>query len=93
MTIKKELSKVDRINKEKRRLKRIFKDIEGNKQKVVEGLLDDAAFMRVTLIDIKKDISVSGVIDELQQGDYTIIREHPNVKVYNTYGTEIYYID
>lgn len=83
MSIKKELSKVDRISKEKRRLKKTFKDIEENKRKVVEGLLDDSAFMRVTLIDIK-NICKSGTTDELQQGEYTIIREHPNVKVYNT---------
>lgn len=84
MTTKKELTKVEKISKEKRRIKRIFRDIEENKLKIVEGLFDEASFMRVTLIELKAGINDDGVTDVLQQGDYKVLREHPNVKIYHT---------
>jgi predicted transcriptional regulator len=72
------------IKAEIRKFKKIFKEVEAKKQKVAEGLIEEAAFMRVTLKELKDDINDKGVVDEMQQGDYTILREHPAVKVYNT---------
>lgn len=84
MTTKKELTKEEKIKKEENRLKRIFKDIDEKKKKVAEGLISESAFMRITLQELKEQINEFGTIDEMCQGDYTIIREHPAVKIYNT---------
>ncbi|GAA5417972.1 hypothetical protein Pryu01_03050 [Paraliobacillus ryukyuensis] len=82
---RKKLSEKDkRINKEIERLKRILEDLSQDKQDIAEGLINEAAFMRVTLEDLKKDINENGAIDEMPQGDYSIMRESPSVKTYNT---------
>lgn len=82
---KKELTpKEKEIKKEISRLNRIFKDLEKNKKSVAEGLVQEAAFMRVTLRELKDDINSNGAIDEMQQGEYSILRESPTVKTYNT---------
>lgn len=81
---KKELSKVEKIKKEIQRLNRIFKDIDDKKKKTVEGLISESAFMRITLEELKENINTYGVIDEMQQGEYSILRESPYVKTYNT---------
>lgn len=77
-------TKEDRIKVEIRKYKRIFKEVDDKRKKVAEGLYEEAAFMKVTLQDLKVLIDKDGVIDEMQQGDYKILREHPAVKVYNT---------
>jgi regulator of replication initiation timing len=77
-------SKDKEMKKEQNRLKRIFKDLEKNKKESAAGLIQEAAFMRVTLHELKDDINTNGVIDEMPQGDYTIMRESAAVKTYNT---------
>ena len=53
-------------------------------KKTVEGLIKEAAFMRITLEELRDSINKYGVIDEMCQGEYTILRESPYVKTYNT---------
>lgn len=66
------------------RLTRIFKEIEKNKRLTTKGLIEEAAFMKATLKELKASIDESGPIDEMQQGEYSILREHPALKAYNT---------
>lgn len=84
MARKKELTKDEKIKKEIKRLKDIFKEVDAKKQKTVEGLIQESAFMRVTLEELRDAINENGVIDEMQQGEYSILRESPYVKTYNT---------
>ncbi|MBN2796222.1 MAG: hypothetical protein JXR88_12500 [Clostridia bacterium] len=80
----KEKTKEELVKAEIRKYKRIFKDVDEKKKKVAEGLFEEAAFMKITLKELKERIDDEGVIDEMQQGEYSILREHPAVKVYNT---------
>lgn len=66
------------------RLTRIFKEIEKNKRLTTKGLIEEAAYMKATLKELKASIDESGPIDEMQQGEYSILREHPALKAYNT---------
>lgn len=84
MTTKKVLPIERQIKKEIKRLNDIFQDLDENKKKAAEGLIQEAAFMRSTLAELKNDINNNGPIDEMEQGDYTILRESPAVKTYNT---------
>ena len=84
MAKKKMTEKDKQIKKEIERLRTIFKDIDENKKSTSEGLIEEAAFMRVTLQELKKLIDESGPIDVMPQGDYSILREHPAVKIYTT---------
>lgn len=81
---KKEITKDEIIKKEITRLTKLYKNIEGNKKEVANGVIQEAAFMRATLGELKVMIDASGPIDEMPQGEYSILREHPAVKIYNT---------
>ncbi|WML38695.1 hypothetical protein RCG19_16020 [Neobacillus sp. OS1-2] len=72
------------IKKEIKRLTELFKNLEENKKSAVEGLIQEAAFMRVTLAELKEDINTKGPIDEMEQGVYTILRASPSVTTYNS---------
>lgn len=76
--------KEQRIEEEKDRLRNILGDLSQEKMDIAEGLIDEVAFMRATLKDLKDDINANGAIDEMPQGDYSILRESPSVKTYNT---------
>ena len=84
MASKKELTKDDKIKKEVNRLNKILKEVDEKKKKTVEGLIKEAAFMRITLEELRDCINENGVIDEMCQGEYTNLRESPYVKTYNT---------
>jgi hypothetical protein len=84
MARKKKLSKDERITKEVERLNNILKDLPQDKINIADGLVNEAAFMRVTLEDLKEDINKNGAVDEMPQGSYSIMRESPSVKIYNT---------
>lgn len=84
MASKRDLTKEEKIKREKQRLERIYKDLDGKKKEVVEGLIQEAAYMRATLEELREMIDEAGPIDEMPQGKYSILREHPAVKTYNT---------
>ena len=42
------------VNNEITRLTRLFKDIEANRRLTAKGLIEEAAFMRITLQELKK---------------------------------------
>ena len=84
LSSKKEVDKETLVNREIRRLTDLFKDIERNKRLTAKGLIEEAAFMKVTLHELKKLIDENGPIDEMPQGEYSILRESPALKSYNT---------
>ena len=80
-------TKVDKdtlVKREINRLTDLFKDIDRNKRLTAKGLIEEAAYMRITLKELKKEIDKNGPIDEMPQGEYSILREHPALKSYNT---------
>ena len=86
MTIKKELTKDERIMKEEKRLKRIYKNINKDKKAIIDGLIQRAAYMRITLEDYEKDINEKGYIEMFTQSEKTdpYERERPVARLYNT---------
>lgn len=80
-------TKIDKnvlVNREISRLTNLYKDIEKNRRLSSKGLIEEAAFMRATLAELKESINENGPIDEMSQGEYSILREHPALKSYNT---------
>ena len=84
MSKKKKVSKDILIKREVARLTNLFKDIERVRRLSTNGLIEEAAFMKATLLELKKEIDKAGPIDERPQGEYSILREHPALKSYNT---------
>lgn len=76
--------KEKRIKKEKTRLKRIFKELTGDKKKLAEGLISQAAFMLVTLEELQEIMNTDGPVELFEQGTQRMLREHPAAKTYNT---------
>lgn len=79
-----EAAKKRRINIEVKRLKEIFEVVDEDQRGVVEGLIDEVAFMKITLENLRSVINKDGVIDVMPQGDYSIRRQSPEVQTYNT---------
>lgn len=77
-------AKARMVKAEKKRLNVLLADLAEDKKKAAEGLIDESSFMRATLKQLREYIDANGVIDEMQQGDYSILRESPAVRTYNT---------
>ena len=73
------------IKKEINRLKKLFKDLEENKKKLAKSLIENAAFMSITLEYLKKDIVKYGVKETYVNGrDQYGFKESIESKTYNT---------
>lgn len=72
------------IKKEITRLTNLYKEVERVKRLTAKNLIEEAAFMKATLKELKEAIDKNGPIDEMPQGSYSILREHPALKSYNT---------
>lgn len=63
-----DLSKEKRINKELKRLNKLFDQVDENQKSVVAPLLQNASFMKVTLEDLQEIVNREGVTDEYKNG-------------------------
>lgn len=83
---KKELTKADRINAEEKRLRTIYKNIDKDNKAIIDGLIQRAAYMRVTLEDYEKDLDEKGYTELFTQSVNTppYDRERPVARLYNT---------
>ncbi|MFK4432185.1 MULTISPECIES: hypothetical protein [Bacillus] len=84
MAIKKELTKEERVKKEVNRLKRIYKEMPKDTLMVVEGLIVEAADLRVRLEDIRKDLDENGYDEMFSQSENQepYERERPQARRY-----------
>lgn len=66
------------------KLKKIFEEEDTGHSKLALTLIDEASFCGATLEKLKDKVNKTGVITEMCQGDYSIERENPALKSYNT---------
>jgi hypothetical protein len=64
-----ECTKEQRIAKEKRRLMKIFKNLEENKLKTCQSLIARAAFITVSLEDLEEQLNETGWVEVYQNGE------------------------
>ena len=76
--------KARRVKREIKRLRKLLADIPADKLKAADGLIQEAAFMRLTLDETRHIIDREGVLEKFEQGSQRFIREHPATKVYGT---------
>ena len=67
-----------------KKLKDTFKKMDNDKSKLALSLLDEACFCGDTLKKLKEKVEEDGVVTEMSQGNYSIDRENPALKSYNT---------
>jgi hypothetical protein len=78
--------KLEKINNEIKRLNTIYSKIDKKSKRLIEGLIREAAYMRVTLEEYKNDLDTYGYIEMFSQSPNTdpYERERPVARLYNT---------
>jgi len=89
-----ELAKEKRIKKEIAKYNKIFKDLDEDRKKAVQKLIENVAFMAITLEDLQQSINEKGFVEAYQNGNNQHgYKESSAVKVYNSmiknYNTSI----
>lgn len=85
MSKNEELTKDQRIETEKKRLSRLFTKIDTKTKKAVQSLIENAAFMAVTLADLQQTINEIGCVSKYQNGENQWgTKKSPEVEVYNS---------
>jgi len=82
--IEQKLDKQKLIKSEIKKLTDNFKKVDADKKVYTERLINQAAFMFATLIELQNAINEEGTIELFQNGAQQMLREHPAVKAYNT---------
>ena len=84
--ITQELDTSERIKREERRLKRIYKDVDKDNKGIIDGLIKRAAYMLITLEDWERDLMENGPVEMFSQSEKTdpYERERPIARLYNT---------
>ena len=62
-------SKETRIKRENKRLQGVFKDLEPNKLKTCQALIDRAAFITISLEDLEEQLNLTGWVETYQNGE------------------------
>jgi hypothetical protein len=79
------MDKDERIKKEIRKLKRIFRNLPKDKLTAVSTLIENAAFMAATLEDLQDAINKNGCISTYQNGENQWgTKKSPEADLYNT---------
>jgi len=77
------MTKEEQIKKELNNLNKIFKNIPEANKKIVGGLLQNCAFIKVTLEELQEDVNVNGAtICSAGGNGYEIVKENPALKFY-----------
>ena len=80
-----EEEKEKRIRQEKDKLKRQFNKIDKKKKSLAARLIENAAFMAITLEELQQEINEKGCISEYKNGENQYgTKKPPEVEVYNT---------
>ncbi|MEG0430289.1 MAG: hypothetical protein RSB99_03460 [Bacilli bacterium] len=85
MDNKDNIEKEKQISKEYKKLKKMFKFLDKEKENLADKLCKKAAFMDVTLNDLQEKINEEGYIIEAVNGNgFKIRMDNPAAKGYNT---------
>lgn len=79
------LIKQEKIQAEIKRISRLLNDVDSKSKKIVQSLINNAAFMAVTLDELQETMNENGVVSEYQNGENQWgTKKSPEVEIYNT---------
>ena len=85
MNIMAKKSKASRIKAERERLDSLYAAMDPNRKALAEGLLENAAFMRIELQDLAKELQEKGWTELFSQGKQEpYLRARPQGQMYNS---------
>ena len=70
------------IKKEIAKLKKVFGDLQGQQKEVALRLFEDLAFLTIEMTNLREHVKVYGSVEDMPQGDYSILRTSPYFKNY-----------
>ena len=74
-----------RIKEELDRINGLFEDVDANQKAAMSSLIQNAAFMKVTLEDLQDNINKSGTTDEYQNGANQYgVKQSATLQAYNS---------
>lgn len=77
------LEKEKKIKKEINRLKRLFKEIDENKKKLVQTTMEDVAFLTITMQELRESIVRDGTTVEYKNGENQYgTKQSPDAQLY-----------
>lgn len=77
------VEKQKRIKKEVNRLKKLFREIDENKKKLVQTTIEDVAFLTVTMQDLRENIIREGTTVEYKNGENQYgTKQSPDAQMY-----------
>lgn len=80
-----EKTKESRINEELAKLNELYRELPENKKKLMSALIQNVAFMKVTLEDLQTIINEEGATDSYQNGANQFGRKQSaNIQAYNS---------
>lgn len=83
IVINKEIEKEKRICEEIKKLNKLFTGVDLKTKKAVHSLIENTAFMAITLEDLQKEINKNGVVDEYKNGENQYgKKKSPQVEIY-----------
>lgn len=81
----KQIEKDVEIKKEITKLNSLFKDMDKKYKKSVSSIIENAAFMAVTLRELRDYLNKNGLTCEYQNGENQFgVKKSPEVEIYNT---------
>ena len=82
---KKQKTKQQRMDAEIKRLCKLFAEADESRKSVMQSLIENAAFMAVTLEDLQKEINENGAVSTYKNGENQYgTKKSPEVEIYNT---------
>lgn len=84
MSISEQLKREKNIKQEINRIKKLYKDFPKDKTKALEGLINESAFMKVSLEETRVDLIKNGFTELFEQGEQCFKRERPEFKIYTS---------
>jgi hypothetical protein len=85
MASKKTIERNEKISAEIARLQSVFAAIPENVKKVVSSLIENAAFMTVTLAELQEKMNKSGTVSKYKNGENQYgTKKSPEVEIYNS---------
>lgn len=80
-----EIAKQQEIKKEISKINKLFKDMEPKTKKAVQSVIENAAFMAVTLRELQEYLNQNGLTCEYQNGENQFgVKKTPEIDIYNT---------
>ena len=78
------LSKTDRVKKEIKRLNSVYFKLELKTKKSVKSIIENNAFMAITLEDLQEIININGMTEKYQNGANQFgVKKSAEIEIYN----------